>query len=82
MFTTVNGIKEVTQTIKTEIPKEFLTPGTISWKIVELRNRNYDAIIGHNLLEPLEATINLKHKYIEVKNNKIFFVQSIIILLI
>lgn len=60
----------------TPIPEEFQISGTISWKIIELKNRNYDAIIGQNLLEPLKAVINLEQKYIQIRQQKLFFTNS------
>lgn len=75
-YTTINGINEINKTVITPIPEEFQVSGTISWKIVNFENRNYDAILGQNILNPLKALINLEHQYIEIRKQKIFFLNS------
>lgn len=75
-YSTISGINRVTNKIVTPIPKEFNTIGTFSWKVVDLKGRNYDAIIGQNALTPLKAKINLDHRYLEIKGNKIVFVDN------
>lgn len=69
-------MNKVIKIVKTQIPNEFLTYGTISWKVIELKNRKFDIIIGQNVLRSLKAIINVECNYIEIKNNKIFFIDS------
>lgn len=58
------------------MPKEFQFLGTVSWKIVDLKNKKYDAIMGQNFLVPFKAKVNLESKYIEINNRKIPFEDS------
>lgn len=71
-FSTLNGILEVKTRKVTPIPEEFKISGTLSWKIMNLSCRKYDAIIGQNFLIPLKAKINLEDGYIQVNNTKIY----------
>lgn len=75
-FTTLNGVNKVIKIVKTPIPCEFLTFGTISWKIIELKNRKFYAVIGQNVLRSLNAKINFESNFIEIKNNRICFMDS------
>lgn len=72
-FSTLNGISKVESKIITPIPLEFNKRGNLSWKIMDLTGRKYDAIIGQNFLVPLKAKIDLGSKYIEIFGNKIYF---------
>lgn len=72
-YSTINGNNKITHKITTPMPKEFKFLGTVCWKIVELNNKCYDAIMGQNFLVPFKAKINLEHQYIEINNNKIIF---------
>ena len=60
----------------TPIPFEFNTFGTISWKVIELVGRKYDAIIGQNILSTSEAKIDLQNNYMEINGNKIMFINN------
>lgn len=75
-FTTINGTNKISNKKVTPIPNEFNTIGTISWKVVELPGRNYDAILGQNILSALNAKIDLENKYIEINEKKILFIQN------
>lgn len=75
-FSTINGVNKITHKIITPMPKEFKFLGTITWRVVELKGRKYDAIMGQNFLVPFKAKINLEDKYIEVNNNKLFFEEN------
>lgn len=72
-FSTINGISKVTNKVITPIPLEFNKSGTLSWKIMDLPNRKYDAIIGQNFLIPLRAKIDLGQKFIETNGRKTYF---------
>lgn len=72
-FSTINGINEITHKLVTPMPKEFQFCGTVSWKIIDLKDKKYDAIMGQNFLVPFKAKINLEFMYIEINNNKIPF---------
>lgn len=58
------------------MPREFKFQGTITWRIIDLKSKKYDAIMGQNFLVPFRAKLNLESKYINVNNNKIFFEDS------
>lgn len=75
-FTTLNGVNKVMNKIVTPFPKEFGAEGTISWKVINLTGRKYDAIIGQNVLVPFKSKIDLEGKFIEILNkNKIPFIE-------
>ena len=63
----------VTAKVITPVPLEFRTPGTISWNIFNLDGRDYDAILGLNILIPFRINVNLGQKYIEINKERIEF---------
>lgn len=75
-FRTLNGLNEITEYIRTPMPKQFVAIGNISWKVLDFQSKNYDAIIGQNFLVPFKAQKNLEHKYIELFGNWIFFEEQ------
>lgn len=60
----------------TPFPREFNIPGTLSWKVIDISNRYYDAIIGQNFLIPLKAKIDLENKYLDIFGKKILFEEQ------
>lgn len=72
-YRTLNGLNEIYSYLITPFPKEFCCLGTLSWKVVNFKNDNYDAIMGQNFLKPLGAIINSNHGYVEILNKNIFF---------
>ena len=75
-YSTINGVNKITKKLITPIPTEFKLLGNVTWKIIDLKGRNYDAIMGQNFLVPFKAKINLDNKYIEINNNKILFEEN------
>lgn len=57
----------------TKTPTEFNEDTTMSWKIVNFKNRYFDAILGLNVLKPMGALINLLNGKIEVNGQTIKF---------
>ena len=57
--------------VTTPIPKQFLAKGTLTWKAIEFKNKNTDAIVGQNLLIPLQTKIDNENRSIEIFGNKI-----------
>jgi hypothetical protein len=47
----------------------------MSWKVVNLKDKNFDALIGQNILKPLGIKIDLLYDQIEV-NNRIIKLNS------
>lgn len=72
-YSTINGINKVDREIVTPLPKEFLTKGSISWKVIALNGRKYDAIIGQNLLTAIKAVVNIDKRQLETNKNIILF---------
>lgn len=60
----------------TPFPREFNIPGTLSWKVIDISNRYYDAIIGQNFLIPLKAKIDLENKFLDIFGKKILFEEQ------
>lgn len=63
----------MTKWLITPIPNNFNLSGTLSWKLMDLPRRKYDAIMGQNFLIPLCAKLDLGQKFIEVNGNRIYF---------
>lgn len=51
-FTSLNGSTNVTHEIITDLPIDFGENYTMSWKLAKFVNRDFDAILGHNILKP------------------------------
>lgn len=73
-MSTLTGEEIIRQELITELPEEFNQIATMSWKILTINNRNFDAIIGQNLLSPLKALINLENNSITINNKTTFFI--------
>lgn len=72
----LNSFNEVKHCGVTPMPSQFLARGTLSWKIVDFKIVNYDAIIDQNFLVPFKAKINLDQNYMAIFGNKIFFAEN------
>ncbi|EAL58294.1 pol protein, partial [Wolbachia endosymbiont of Drosophila ananassae] len=48
----------------------------MSWKLAIFNNKSFDAIIGQNILKPLNAVIDFYHNTITINNNIIQFQNS------
>lgn len=73
---TLNGYNEVKHCVVTPMPSQFLAKGTLSWKIVDFKSEDYDAIVGQNFLIPFKAEVNLDQMFLEVFGNKIYFEEN------
>lgn len=72
-YSTINGMNLVDHQVVTPLPKEFLSKGTVAWKVLTLNGRKYDAIVGQNLLSSLKAKVDLGERQLEINGNKILF---------
>lgn len=76
LFRTLNGQMEVNYEIVTEVPREFNDSNFMSWKLTHFENKQFDGLIGQNILKCLKASINIGQEYIEVNGNKIGFCNA------
>lgn len=76
VFNTLNGRTSIDTEIITELPKEFEEKARMCWKLTSFSEKDFDGIIGQNLLKPLQAKINLEDEYIEILGNKIKFLGA------
>ncbi|XP_055383292.1 uncharacterized protein LOC129613316 [Condylostylus longicornis] len=63
---TLMGHRIIRREIITKTPSEFNENTTMSWKVFNLKNKNFDAILGQNVLTPIGARIDLLENAIEV----------------
>lgn len=75
-FASLNSKSLITQEIITDLPLEFKEDATMSWKLTSFNNKSFDAIIGQNILKPLNALIDFYHNTITINNNTIQFQNS------
>ncbi|XP_055384592.1 uncharacterized protein LOC129614186 [Condylostylus longicornis] len=54
-----SGNQAIKYEITTKVPDEFNENSTMSWKVMDLSNKNFDALLGQNILKPIGANINL-----------------------
>ena len=70
------GTDQIKYKVNTPIPKQFLAKGTLTWKAIEVKNKNYDAIVCQNFFIPLKTKSDNENRSIEILGNKIFFEQQ------
>lgn len=75
-FQSLDSNSQVTEEIITDLPIEFQQNATMSWKLAKFKNKCFDAIIGQNILKPLNAIIDLYRNTITINNNSIQFLNS------
>ena len=64
------------QEVITEVPEEFNHQATMSWKIMNLDDKNFDALIGQNILSAVGAIIDLGKGTIEISGRVTKFQNS------
>lgn len=69
----MSGNKKIEYEIITKTPSDFNENSTMSWKVLDLKNKNFDAILGQNILTPIGAKIDLLEKTLQVNGVKIKF---------
>ena len=72
----MSGRKTITEELVTELPREFNQEGTMSWKLCNLDDKKFNALLGNNILKALGAKINLAEGYIEINNTITTFRDS------
>ncbi|XP_055389331.1 probable cyclin-dependent serine/threonine-protein kinase DDB_G0292550 [Condylostylus longicornis] len=65
-----SGNQAIKYEITTKVPDEFNENSTMSWKVMDLSNKNFDALLGQNILKPIGANINLSKERLEINNQK------------
>lgn len=70
---TLNGRNIITHQICTDIPQEFNHEADMAWKLLNLSNRRFQAILGQNTLRAVGAVINMGDETIEVYGKKTKF---------
>lgn len=75
-FTSLNGSTNITHEIITDLPIEFGEDATMSWKLTKFVNKDFEAIIGQNILKPLGAIIDMEYETLTVNGRVIDFVQT------
>lgn len=59
------------------LPNEFNSPDqTMSLKLVDLKNKPFDCIIGNNILSPLGAQIDLRHNELKIRDSTILIGEN------
>ncbi len=74
-FSTIKENLSINKELVTPTPNEFNEKSYIHWKLTNIKNNNFDAIIGQNILKPIKAIINLEKEYVEINGNKIKFIN-------
>lgn len=72
-FRTLNGIIEINEQIITPYPDEFQTIGEMKWIVNKLIGKNYNAIIGQDILHKLKIKVDFQKDSIEISNKRIYF---------
>ncbi|XP_055386956.1 repetitive organellar protein-like [Condylostylus longicornis] len=63
---TLFGKSKIYYTLITDVPIEFNHKAQILWRVINLKNKNFDAILGQNVLRNIGAKIDLKQHFIEI----------------
>lgn len=73
---TLAGQKSIEYELVTNVPIEFKERATMAWKISDLSNKNFKALLGLNILKPLAAKIDLLKDQLMINNQVIKFKNS------
>ena len=65
---TLFGKSFINNEVITEVPIEFNHEATMTWKVLDFKNKNFSAILGQNVLKAIGAKIDLENDSIEIKN--------------
>lgn len=74
-FASLNGRTNITEEIITELPLEFGEDATMSWKLTKFQGKDFDAILGQNLLKPLGAVVDMDNESLRINGNSIEFLK-------
>lgn len=75
-FNTINGNFCIDEEIITPLPREFKEDNLMCWKLTNFNGKNFDALIGQNILKAFSAIINLEEDFLQINGNKIKFIDS------
>lgn len=71
----MNGRTFITQEIVTELPKEFGENATMTWKLTSFKEKQFDAILGQNILKPLGAIVDMENENLVINRQIIEFLK-------
>ena len=74
-FSSLNGKVSVKEEIITKLPLEFMENAKMSWKLIKIEGRQFDAILGQNILKPLGAIVNKKNLSLYINGCIIKFIK-------
>lgn len=74
-FSSLNGKVSVKEEIITKLPLEFQENATMSWKLAKFERKQFDAILGQNILKPLGAIVNMENETLEINGCTIKFIK-------
>ena len=72
-FNTINGNFVSRRRSLHFFPKE---DNLMCWKLTNFNKKNFDGLIGQNILKAFSAIINLEEDFLQINGNKIKFVDS------
>ncbi|CAD7078617.1 unnamed protein product [Hermetia illucens] len=75
-YRTISGIQQVEFETITKTPPEIGIRELTKWRLADLSNRTFDAIIGANILNPTGAVIDYNSKTVKFGNNTIPFLTN------
>lgn len=75
-FKSLNSKTEINYEVITDLPEEFKRNATMSWKLTSFEGKNFDAILGQNILKPLNAIIDMEKENITINNCTIEFLKE------
>ena len=75
-FNSLNSKILIKNEITTELPREFSEESNMIWKLTCFKNKNFDAIIGMNILKPLNAKIDFLNDTIIINKQTIPFLNK------
>lgn len=75
-FNTINGQFTISEEIITPLPVEFNEDSLMVWKLTSFENKKFNALIGQNILKPLNAIVNLGENFLKINNIKTYFIDS------
>ncbi len=65
-FSSLSGQTQISYTMQSPFPEEFVKNGTLEWKVYPLKSKKYDAIVGINFLKPFESKIDIKNQCLRI----------------
>lgn len=70
---TLTGKEIIESELITKVPFEFKEVAKMSWKVMDLSNKSFKALLGQNILGPLGAKVDLLNNQLEINDQIIKF---------